>query len=244
MKRPVLVFLLLLAAALPARAQRADERLHLSAGLAVGTTGLGLEASVLLPHDIGFRAGFNWLNAGIPLSVKLPESIGGDGSSLGFKAQLNLNHGYLLTDIYLTPKSRFRLTGGVWAGSPVLVRLSNTGPLPDALNSIGIDVDDYSVHAVDGNLTAELRVNAVKPYIGVGFGRPRDDRHWTVSFDAGILFWGNPGVFSTGYNLLDEAKEVQLTSAALDDLDKGILDKVGRVMIYPVLRCVVSYRIF
>ena len=244
MKRPVLVLLLLLMAVLPVRAQRADGPVHLSAGLAVGTTGLGLEASVLLPSEIGFRAGFNWLQAGIPLSAKLPEDFGCDGSSLNFKAKLNLNHGYLLTDIYLTPKGRFHLTGGVWAGSPVLVRLSNTSPLPDALNSIGIDVDDYSVHAVDGNLTAELRVNAVKPYLGVGFGRPRVDRHWTVSFDAGILFWGNPGVFSTGYNLLDEAKEVQLTSAALDGVDKGILDKVGRVMVYPVLRCVVSYRIF
>lgn len=242
MKRPLLV-LLLLTAALGARAQRA-EGLSLSAGLAVGTTGLAVEASVLLPGEIGFRAGFNWLQAGIPLSVKLPEDFGGDGSSLGFKAQLNLNHGYLLTDIYLTPKGRFHLTGGVWAGSPVLVRLSNTAPLPDALNSIGIDVDDYSVHAVDGNLTAELRVNALKPYLGVGFGRPRADRHWSVSFDAGILWWGNPGVFATGYNLLDEAKEVQLTSAALDGLDKGILDKAGRVMVYPVFRCIVNYRIF
>ena len=242
MKR-LFLFLLVLAAAQGVRAQRAEGP-HLSAGLAAGTTGLAVEASVLLPGDVGFRAGFNWLQAGIPLSVKLPEDIGGDGSSLGFKAQLNLNHGYLLTDIYLTPKGRFHLTGGVWAGSPVLVRLSNTGPLPDALNSIGIDVDDYSVHAVDGNLTAELRVNALKPYLGVGFGRPRADRHWAVSFDAGILWWGNPGVFATGYNLLDEAKEVQLTSAALDGLDKGILDKLGRVMVYPVLRCVVSYRIF
>ena len=241
MKRPILV-LLLLTAALGARAQRAEGP-HLSAGIAVGPTGAAAEASVLLPREIGFRAGFNWLNAGVPLSFKLPEDIGGDGSSLGFKAQLNLNHGYVLTDIFLSPKSGFHLTGGVWVGSPVLMRLYNTAPLPDALNSIGIDVDGYSVHAIDGNLSAELRVNMVKPYLGVGFGRLRADRHWTVSFDVGVLWWGTPGVFATGYNILDEAMEVQLTSTALDNVDKGILDKVGRVMVYPVLRCVVNYRI-
>lgn len=242
MKRPLLV-LLLLTVALGARAQRAEGP-HLAVGLSVGTTGAAAEASVLLPREIGFRAGFNWLQAGIPLSFKLPEDFGGDGTSLGFKAQLNLNHGYLLTDIYVSPNSGFHLTGGVWVGSPVLLRLYNTAPLPDALNSIGIDVDDYSVHAIDGNLSAELRTNAVKPYLGVGFGRLHADRHWTVSFDVGVLWWGSPGVFATGYNILDEAKEVQLTSAALDNMDKGILDKVGRVMVYPVLRCVVNYRIF
>lgn len=242
MKRAVLAFLLL-SVALGVRAQRAEGP-HLSAGIAVGTTGLGVEASVLLPREIGFRAGFNWLKAGVSLPVKLPEDFGGDGTAIGFKAQLNLNHGYVLADIYPLADSGFHLTGGVWAGSSVLARIYNTGPLPEALNSIGIDVDGYSVHAVDGNLSAELRVNAVKPYLGFGFGRPRSDRHWNVAFDAGILWWGNPGVFAVGYDLFDEAKEVQLTSAAVDNMDKGILDKVGRVMVYPVLRCTVYYRIF
>ena len=242
MKRLALV-ILATAFALTARAQHADAPLHLSAGVSAGTTGVGVEASILLPRDIGFRAGVNWLDAGVPIPVKLPEAFGGDGSSVGFKAQLNLTHGYLLADIYPVPGGRFRLTGGIWAGSSVLARVYNTGPLPDAFNSIGIDVDDYSVHAIDGNLSAELRVNAVKPYIGVGFGR-LGDRRWNVSFDAGVLWWGNPGLFATGYNLFDEAKEVQLTSAALDGMDKGILDKAGHVMVYPMVRCIVHFRLF
>ena len=242
MKRLILVFLAT-AVALTARAQHADAPLHLSAGVSAGTTGLGVEASVLLPKEVGFRAGFNWLQAGIPIPVKLPEDFGGDGSAVGFQTQLTLTHGYLLTDLYPVPGGRFRLTGGIWAGSPVLARLYNTGPLPDAFNAIGIDVDGYSVRATDGNLSAELRVNAFKPYLGVGFGR-LGDRRWNVSFDAGVLWWGNPGLFAMGYDLLDEAKEVQLTSAVLDGMDKGILDKAGHVLVYPMIRCIIHFRVF
>lgn len=241
----LILFIVLLAVAPGLRAQRAAHPpVSLSAGLSVGTTGPAVEVSVLLQNSFGLRAGFNWLDVGVSLPVQLPEDIGGDGTPIGFKAQLNLTHGYLLGDIYPIPDSRFHLTGGLWVGSPVFVRLYNTGTLPEALNSIGIDVDGYSVHAIDGNLSAELRVNAAKPYLGVGFGRPRVDRRWTVSFDAGILWWGNPGLFAVGYNLLDEAKEVQLTSAVLDGLDKGILDKVNHIPVWPVLKCTVYYRIF
>ncbi len=243
MKRPVLLILMLLLP-LGVFAQRAERGVLLAAGVSAGTTGLAAEVSALLPQEIGFRAGFNWLQAEIPIPVKLPESFGGDGTTSGFAAQLNMNHGYLLADMYLRPDSGFHLTGGIWAGNSVFVRLHNTAPLPDSFNSVGIDVDGYSVHAVNGDLSAELRVNPVKPYIGVGFGRPRPDRRLSVCFDMGLLWWGNPGVYAVGYSMLDEEKEVQLTSAVMDDMDKGILDKIGHVLIWPVLRCSVYYRIF
>ena len=243
MKRRFL-FLLFFGITLTAAAQRADGPVRLAAGLSAGTTGLGVEAVALLPQDIGLRAGFNLLSVGIPFSVALPESVGGDGTPSSFKAKLNMNHGYLLADIYLVPGGRFHLTGGLWAGQPVLVRLSNTAPLPESFNSIGLDVDDYSVHAVDGNITAELRVNAWKPYVGVGFGRLQRDRRWNVSFDAGFLFWGNPGLFATGYDLLDEEKVVQLTSGTLDGMDKGLLDRLGQTLVYPLIRCNVHYHLF
>ena len=105
-------------------------------------------------------------------------------------------------------------------------------------------MDGYSVHAVDNDLSAVLRVNAFKPYLGIGYGRPRPDRRWSVSLDAGILWWGNPGLFAKGYDMLDEEKVVQLTSAALSDMDKGILDKAGRMKVWPVVRCLVYFRIF
>ena len=167
MKRPVLLILMLLLP-LGVFAQRTERGVLLAAGVSAGTTGLAAEISVLLPQEIGFRAGFNWLQAEIPIPVKLPESFGGDGTESGFAAQLNMNHGYLLADMYLRPDSGFHLTGGIWAGNSVFVRLHNTAPLPDSFNSVGIDVDGYSVHAVNGDLSAELRVNPVKPYTVAG----------------------------------------------------------------------------
>lgn len=243
MKRFILLLLSCLAS-VSVFAQDASRLVHASAGLAAGTTGIAAEASAIFGGNFAVRLGFNYLRFGYPFRFSLPEDLGGDGSAASFTAKLNLNHGCFLADIYPFAEGSFHFTGGLWAGSPNLVRLSNSTPLPDAFNSIGIDIDGYSVHAMNNDLSADIRVNALKPYFGFGFGKIRPDRRLCFVFDLGLLWWGSPGVFTSGYDILDEEKEVQLTSTALDNVDKGMLDKASRLLFYPVMRCTVAYRFF
>ena len=50
-------------------------------------------------------------------------------------------------------------------------------------------------------------------------------------------------ILGMGYGLFDE-KEVQLTSAVADGKDKGLLDLVGGLKIYPVIRVNLFFKIF
>ena len=154
-----------------------------------------------------------------------------------------MNHAYFLSDFYVFPNSNFRLSAGLWAGRPDFLTIQNLTPLPEAFNSIGIDVDGYSVHAKDGDITIGMKVNGIKPYLGFGFGRMRDDRRVGVSCDLGVLGTFGQGLRAMGYGLFDE-KEVQLTSAVADGKDKGLLDLVGGLKIYPVIRVNLFFKIF
>ena len=70
--------------------------------------------------------------------------------------------------------------------------------------------EDHQVHVY-------AKSNVVKPYLGFGYGgrlvKGRDD--WKVSFDAGMMFWGKPDLYThDGTNL---AKDVENISGKVGD---------------------------
>ena len=73
--------------------------------------------------------------------------------------------------------------------------------------------EDHQVHVY-------AKSNVVKPYLGFGYGgrlvKGRDD--WKVSFDAGVMFWGKPDLYThDGTNL---AKDVENISGKVGDYVK------------------------
>ena len=229
---------LALAAFLPvsARAQLIPSPVHLGVGVSAGTVGVGGELAVQFGSQLAFRGGYSFFPVDhYTFSFTLPEQYGGDGTPSTIDARLSMNHAYFLSDFYVFPRSNFRLSAGLWAGRPDFLTIQNLTPLPEAFNSIGIDVDGYSVHAKDGDITIAMQTNGYKPYLGFGFGRLRDDRRVGVSCDLGVLGTFGRGLWAMGYGLFDE-KEVQLTSAVADGMDKGLLDLIGGLKIWPVIR--------
>ena len=59
---------------------------------------------------------------------------------------------------------------------------------------IGLKFGDYVFTADEnGNIDVRMKTNAVKPYIGIGFGQHLAKTHRvSVAVDAGLLFWGTP----------------------------------------------------
>lgn len=227
-----------------ARAQQAARPVHVGLGVSAGTVGVGGELAVQFGRQVALRGGYSFFPVDhYTFSFTLPESYGGDGTPSQIDARLSMNHAYFLSDFYVFPNSNFRLSAGLWAGRPDFLTIQNLTPLPEAFNSIGIDVDGYSVHAKDGDITIGMKVNGFKPYLGFGFGRMRDDRRVGVSCDLGVLGTFGQGLRAMGYGLFDE-KEVQLTSAVADGKDKGLLDLVGGLKIYPVIRVNLFFKIF
>ncbi|MFG6342093.1 MAG: hypothetical protein K1V70_08085 [Alistipes sp.] len=83
----------------------------------------------------------------------------------------------------------------------------------------------------DGSVSADLKVRSVKPYVGLGFGRPIPRRRVGFRFELGALFHGSPKIVSK--NLMEENFD------ELNDVNKFLRD----FSIYPHLNFQVTVRL-
>ena len=84
--------------------------------------------------------------------------------------------------------------------------------------------EDHQVHVY-------AKSSAFKPYLGFGYGgrlvKGRDD--WKVSFDAGLMFWGKPDLYThDGTNL---TKDVEGITGKVGDY----VDLIGGLTVYPTI---------
>jgi hypothetical protein len=79
--------------------------------------------------------------------------------------------------------------------------------------------DDHQVHVY-------AKPHSFKPYLGFGYGgrllKNRDD--WKVSFDAGVMFWGKPDLYThDGTNLTKDVENVLGKVGDFVDFFKGLV---------------------
>lgn len=77
----------------------------------------------------------------------------------------------------------------------------------------------------DNQVHVYAKSNVFKPYLGFGYGgrlcKNRDD--WKVSFDAGLLFWGKPDLYThDGTNLTKDVENITGKVGDYVDLFKGL----------------------
>lgn len=215
---------------------------HLSIGIGGGTDGLGIQLAAPLGGHVDLIAGYGLglglinVNAG---SFSIPEQPGNPSSanvSVPLKLGFGMNDGRLLFNIY-PGKGGFHFTVGAYMGGSRVVtgRLSN---LPAIYNTAGIEVDDYLVKATNGELNLALCANgigshafAVKPYVGIGYGRAVPNKTVSFSVDLGAQYQGTPSVWSKGEGLTGRIKEVQITEKELSGVDK-ITAEYGKYMAF------------
>lgn len=114
----------------------------------------------------------------------------------------------------------------------------NGGSLP----RVGIEMGDYFLAPDNnGHVDAFIKVNSVRPYVGLGFGRmvPKNTR-LTCNVDLGVQFWGTPKIYLNG---IDGEKE--LDKADIEDGDGSkALDIMSKITVYPQLTVRLVGRIF
>lgn len=236
MKR--ILFLSLAAALLLSAGARAQVFNHLALGAGLGTDGLGLELTAPLGPRVDVRAGYG-LGVGlvaIPVNgLSVPQHPGAansPGVPVPMKLKLGMNDARLLFNIY-PGRSGFHFTVGAYMGSPRFIR-ALIWNMPDDYNTVGLDVDGYLVKATAGTIPASLYASgiggpgfAVKPYVGIGFGRPlSDDRVVSFSFDLGAQYQGKPGVWAQGVSVTGRVKAVEITDG-LSEI-RSFVDKYGK----------------
>ena len=235
---PLLVFLL----SFGAEAQESGFLNHLSAGLQLGSDGLGIELATPLGSSFRARAGYSFLPS-IPYrkTVTAPEHPGAVGSAKGkdipvdAKASLHLSDIEVFLDYYPMSDNGFHVSAGLLCGSRKVVNIKNVTPLPDDYNIVVLDVAGYTVKAVRNTIVRYIATNSLRPYLGVGYDIPiSSDNRYSLSVDLGAFYWGKPELYAPGEPLIGDWKDVRVPSSTLNGRDEGLVEKAERTSFYPL----------
>ena len=244
--------LAMLCGVLNASAQEEDKNMfnHLSAGITVGTPGIGFDVAAPIGNYVQVRAGLAFMpniKFGTDLDVidtpsdftgRIPETV-------EVEAKVGFTNGKLLFDVFPFKSSSFHITAGAYFGSSAIIKAYNKedGLLQDIADynmahpntQIGYELGDYLLTPDEnGNINAEIKTAAFKPYIGLGFGRAVPKKRIGFMFEAGIQFWGSPKLYCNGHELTEED---------FDGDDGGLMKTLSKITVYPVINFRICGRI-
>jgi hypothetical protein len=228
---------------MPAQAQDKVEEFgifdHMSVGLSLGTTGIGIDVAAPITEYLQVRAGYNFFS-GIKYKDDVKYRAKGKPGETEVEGKSYLSTGQLLLDVYPFQNVPFRFTTGFFIGTDEIIKVENTVPVTAFEKGEGLLIDDYIVgFDDDGIAKGSFKVNKFRPYIGIGFGRSVPRGRIGVSGDLGVQFWGTPKVYEkqTGKDL--EVKKSDIGS----DSDK-YYDIMSKITVWPVLNIRICGRIF
>ena len=246
------IYIILAMAALLLSAPRATAQYfdHLALGVTVGVDGFGLELAAPLGNQFQVRAGYSMLPPmWKPHKVfTFEESENRNKTDVDIEAITKLGGANLMVDWH-PAGGVFFITAGMFAGSRKVLTAQNRKPFLDEEDwgSAGIVVGNTMVTTDDkGIVRANLNVWPVRPYVGLGVGNAiQADKRVGFNFELGTCFTGGYKAMVTGKNLdtLEEGT-IQVRSTDVDNEDKGILDKMAKFPILPILKFGLYVRLF
>ena len=250
------IFLLSLAAALAFSLNVGAQAFNsLSAGLGAGTDGLSLEVATPLSDHIQLRVGYGTA-FGLTLytlndQVYMPTLTG--NVYVPLQLGLSRNDGRILFNFY-PGEGSFYFTAGLYLGSGSFVK-GTMIDLPKEYDNQSIETTaNADIKVVDRKIAMEYLGRglssptfAVKPYVGVGFGRPvLEDRRVSFAVDLGVMYQGTPTVWYKGLDKYGNAVNVEYTQVPFfkDDTQHSI-DTIGKyTMFWPTLNFHVYFKLF
>ena len=161
---------------------------------------------------------------------------------------------YILGEVHPFKNQPFYFSAGLYIGSKNFIHFENTdegslaylyyaNQLVENYNRlfntnyppIGLKFGDYVFTADEnGNIDVHMKTNAVKPYLGIGFGQQLAKKHrLSLAVDAGLLFWGTPKF------LLNNDTEIKSSGK-----NSGIGSTLSWLKAWPNLEIRVAYKIF
>lgn len=228
---------------------------HLAIGASVGTEGYGFDLAMPVAKWAAVRVGISKYpqykyTKKVDISDLRKETPEITTDEINMVAKINDEVNYkILVDLYPFKKSSFHITGGAYFGdSRYFVTAYNEEPFmkKEHWGNTGVKVGEYTITTDEnGIIKANLETDAIKPYVGLGFGRAVPKRRINFAFDMGARFWGEPGIYM---KTLDKWGEFNYTKLTKEGLDKKELDEafdiMSKVVVYPVISFRLSGRIF
>ena len=208
----------------------------LGLGLSVSTVGVGLEVSTPIGNYLALRGGVSFMpkftvtdevNAdlkGVPQGYPQSAEVELEGST-------KRTTGELLLNLYPFRSNGFFVAAGASFGGDKFVQITGHSDelqqLIAAGGSAGLQIGDVSIPVdQNGNVSGGLKVSAVRPYVGLGYGRAVPSKRINFMLDAGVQLHGTPEVYS------DFGQVDQLMA----EVDNDFTDIINKLKVYPVIR--------
>ena len=216
----------------------------LGLGLSVSTVGVGLEVSTPIGNYLALRGGVSFMpkftvtdevNAdlkGVPQGYPQSAEVELEGST-------KRTTGELLVNLYPFRSNGFFVAAGASFGGDKFVQITGHSDelqqLIAAGGSAGLQIGDVSIPVdQNGNVSGGLKVSAVRPYVGVGYGRAVPSKRINFMLDAGVQLHGTPEVYS------DFGQVDQLMA----EVDNDFTDIINKLKVYPVIRFRICGKLF
>ena len=254
MKKIVSLFVALAVLSVSSYAQDKQLFNHLSIGASVGLDGLGIEVATPVTPYVQLRAGYSIV---IPTSVTTTYNFGSFESS---SRKIDLTNvpitagfwkgglGKLIADIYPWPNIPFHFAAGLFIGGGKFSSISVDASKvlnPDEYATLAVGYNGVNISSdKNGSFNVDAKTGNVLPYVGIGFGHAVNTKNLvSVTFDLGVMI-GGPKMQSYNYIRSDAGTPVELTSAVLDNNDKGIIDAINKFPVMPLLKLNVFFNVF
>ena len=216
----------------------------LGLGLSVSTVGVGLEVSTPIGNYLALRGGVSFMpkftvtdevNAdlkGVPQGYPQSAEVELEGST-------KRTTGELLLNLYPFRSNGFFVAAGSSFGGDKFVQITGHSDelqqLIAAGGSAGLQIGDVSIPVdQNGNVSGGLKVSAVRPYVGLGYGRAVPSKRINFMLDAGVQLHGTPEVYS------DFGQVDQLMA----EVDNDFTDIINKLKVYPVIRFRICGKLF
>ena len=211
---------------------------HIGIGLTMSTLGAGIELATPLTERSNLRTSFNMFIYSRPFNT----------SGITYNGELNLRSAELNYD-WFPFRNSFHLSPGllVYDGNKITARL-----FVPAGKAFSMDSKDYRSDSQDpiaGN--ASITFRKVAPAFLIGWGNliPRKARHFSVPFEFGVVFHGQPNL---AFNMTGKGCDLQDYSCvsvngdptAIQDIDSErakIKEEISDFKFYPVISIGFAY---
>ena len=229
---------------------------HVGANLSVGTEGISIGVATPITNYLEVGMGVNFMVAIKPSgdvsfkggSVDVPQPGGGTKHYQLDKLNIKGNFARTTWDFKVSAypfgtKNDFFVAAGFSFGGKKIATLEGHSDEvariyqenPTWQGTIDAVIDQYSIRIDrNGNADGDLRVNAFRPYLGLGYGRLVPRGRVGLRAELGLQFMGHIKVYQND-NQLDVMESIK----AEDSLSKW----VNKLAVYPVLKFMLTTRI-
>lgn len=225
---------------------------NLGIAASVSTSGVGVTLATPIAKMFTLRGGYMFSPYALEYTyddfapIDLPNGGSVSVPELDLKGKLQSGNAHLMIDWAPFKKGAgtFFITAGVFIGAGQVINIDGQFDMshPDIqtlkqhglLKEIEVEIGDQIIRTDDsGYMNAALKVNSLRPYLGLGWGRAIPKHRFGFRFELGAYVWGKPSIESDNIILSNNS-----------DSMSEINEILNKVKVYPQISFALTYRLF